>query len=297
MTPRQIFLVTGLIVIASAVGCVTSHEEQEGRGVRFSIPDGATRVVVLGTAAPEAAEAVPDPIGRPRAAAALALWSAAPDRLVLVDTPPGTVDRLTTLDLPEGFGDGAAESFDTVLWTQASAANRAGLRELLDRLDPGLTLNVLGPAGTAAAVASLPADRVEVRELGDGETAALAPRLRATALRTDLGGDTAIGFGLEGAGRGLLYFPRLGALRRPLADLARPAAICLLDGRRWETDPAGLSIPEQLRALDGLPSIGRTLQFTAVAPGNPAIRPTSRAARQLDETGASLALDGQEWWL
>jgi len=305
MSLRQFFVATYLFVVAIlGTACITSHQEDGGESFRFAIPDGAARVVVLGTAAPESKGPVADPIGRPRHPGALALWVQDPDRLLLIDTPPGIGERLAALRLPEGFGEGSVEAFDTFLWTAATPENAAGLGDLVARLHPELRITLIGPPGTAeviAGVADLPMDRVDVRIADARQRHQLAPQLRVTSLHVPLeDGAIALGFGVQGAERRLLYLPRLGRLdllTPDLIDLARPAAICLLDGRRWRSAPAGPSILEILAALAGLPAEDRILRFTHVAPENSAARPESRAARQLDASGAALAMDRQEWWL
>ncbi|MFG0319550.1 MAG: MBL fold metallo-hydrolase [Planctomycetota bacterium JB042] len=296
------------LVLFVAASCVSTPSEKRTT-VRFSIPEGSTRVAVLGTADPTARPRAEDPIGRPRRPAALALWSRGPDVLTLVDAPEGTLDALAGLALPEGFRAGAGAPVDRIFLTEGTADRIEGLRPLAEAAPPEARIEVLVPPGTAIPSPGDPLvaeGRLAFRAVGHGEEIELSPTARVTAFHVPLAdGRTALGVGVAGVERRLLYLPRLGPLERlapGLVELAAPAALVLLDGSRYRPgDPddgaGGPAITTLLTRLDGLPRAGHAVFFTRLAPGNPLLDPRTRESRLLDDAQRALALDGTEWWL
>ncbi len=298
----------GFSLLLLAAACVSTPSDPRTT-VRFSIPDGATRVAVLGTAEPTARPLAADPIGRPRRPASLALWSRRPDVLTLVDAPAGTLDALAGLVLPAGFRAGAAAPADRIVLTEGTASRLEGLRPVAAATPPGARIEVLVPPGTTLPSPDDPlvsGERLVFREVGHGEEVALSPAATATAFHVPLAdGRTALGLGVAGVGRRLLYLPRLGPLDRlspGLVELAAPAELVLLDGGRYRPgDPddgaGGPAITTLLTRLDGLSRADHAVFFTRLVPGNPLLDLKTREARLLDDAQRALALDGTEWWL
>lgn len=307
-TQALVVAAAGLVVLS----CISTPAEVGKRSVRLSIPAGAARVALLGSAEPNAVPPPLDPIGRPRAENGLAVWSRDPDRMTLVDVPTDALRTIAALRVPDGFRSSSPNPVDRILMTDAETAQVAGLAELAAMLAPEARLEVVVPPGADTWLREDPRfqdERLIFRVPTHGERIELSPTTAAVALRVPLSdGSEALGYGIEGIGRRLLYLPRLGPLDRlspGLLDLVEPAQIVLLDGRRYHADSplapnvrgGGPSVGELLEALDGIPIESHQVLFTSLTPGNPLLNLASREARLLELARRALATDGTEWSL